>query len=72
MVSCSDFSAAVPDGAIERLVIVPGEQVEHDVGEGGMAGAQRGFRIAGAILEFEPDERRVGWSVPAPARCGRV
>ena len=39
----------------QRLVVFQGDQIEDDRGGGRLVGAQEGFRIAGAVLKFEPD-----------------
>src|SRR5208337_1667622 len=42
----------------QGLVIVERNGVEDEIGDGRMAGAQEGFRVAGAVLKFEPDQDR--------------
>jgi hypothetical protein len=40
----------------DDLVILPGEELEDEVADGGVSGAEHGLGVAGAVLEFEPDQ----------------
>ena len=40
----------------DHLVVLPGKQVENDVGDIRVARSQHGFRASGAILELQPDQ----------------
>ena len=45
-------------GREERLVVVERKEIENQIIDGGMRGAQKRFSAAGALLELQPDH---GW-----------
>ena len=42
----------------DQFVVFPGEKIKHEFSNGWVAGAQHRFRVARAILKFEPNQDR--------------
>jgi hypothetical protein len=42
----------------DQFVVFPGEKIKHEFSDGWVAGAQHRFRVARAILKFEPNQDR--------------
>ena len=46
----------VTGGGHDRLMVLQGDHVQHQLGHGGLVGPQEGLGVPGAVLEFEPDD----------------
>src|SRR6266702_6095244 len=52
------FLGLVTSGRHDGFMVVNRQDVKHDLTDGRIGGPQQRFRIAGAALEFDPDQRR--------------